>query len=336
MLREESPDSANCPGQSLAFPGAVSYTDPGRGQRSRPTPQPRDTAVINLSKINPRGIIWIASYPRSGNTWTRAFINSLTHIMQDPTFEDVDINRVEAWTAAENAVDHYTRLLGKPGFRASPAEIATARPRVQAEIARSAGRPVYVKTHNAHATDHGSPLINMGVTAGAVYLVRNPLDVAISLAHFSNTTIDRAIDDMATPGFGVNSTRNYVRVVWGSWSEHVGSWAARPHPAFLVVRYEDLVTKPRETFGSVARHLMMTPNDEQLERAIALTKFDRLRDNEATAGFVERPHNIDSFFREGRAGQWRERLSADQVARVVKAHHPLMRRFNYLPEQEDT
>jgi hypothetical protein len=300
---------------------------------------PQQTAarqpVINLSKINPRGIIWIASYPRSGNTWTRAFINSLTHIMQDPEFDDVDINRVEEWTASENSVDHYTRLLGKPGFRATPKEIAAARPRVQAEIARAAGRPVYVKTHNAHAMDHGMPLINMGVTAGAIYIVRNPLDVAISLAHFSNVSIDRAIDEMATPGFGVNSTRNYVRVVWGSWSEHVGSWAARPHPTFLVVRYEDLVAKPEEHFRSVARHLMMTPDDEQLARAISLTRFDRLRDNEAAAGFVERPQDINNFFRDGRAGQWRERLSADQVERVVKAHHPLMRRFGYLPEQGD-
>jgi hypothetical protein len=291
--------------------------------------------VINLSKVNPRGIIWIASYPRSGNTWTRAFINSLTHIIEDPAFDDVDINRIEEWTASENSVDHYTRLLGKPGFRASPAEIAAARPRVQAEIARAAGRPVYVKTHNAHAMDQGVPLVNMGVTAGAVYLVRNPLDVAISLAHFSNVSIDRAIEEMATPGFGVNSTRNYVRVVWGSWSEHVGSWAARAHPAFLVVRYEDLVAKPEASFGSIARHLMMTPDHEQLVRAIALTRFDRLRDNEAVAGFNERPHDIENFFREGRAGQWRERLTADQVARVVKAHHPLMRRFGYLPDDGD-
>jgi hypothetical protein len=97
------------------------------------------------------------------------------------------------------------------------------------------------------------------------------------------------------------------------------------------MRYEDLVASPEENFGKVARHLMMTPDDQQLGRAIALTRFDRLRDSEAAAGFKERPHDIDTFFREGRAGQWRERLTAEQVARVVKAHHPLMRRFGYLP-----
>ena len=290
--------------------------------------------MIVLSRINPRGIIWIASYPRSGNTWTRAFINNLTRIIEDPSFAELDINRVEPWTAAENDVDHYTKLLRKPGFRASAAEIAAARPRVQAEIARAARRPVYVKTHNANALDHGHPLINTGVTAGTVYLVRNPLDVAISLAHFGGSSIARSIEDRGPPGFGVNSTRNYVRTVWGSWSEHVGSWTARPHPATLVVRYEDMVSAPEATFAGIARHLAMTPTPEQVARAVAMISFDRLREKETADGFIERPDYTERFFREGRAGQWRERLTEAQIAQVVKAHHPLMRRFGYLPEQQ--
>jgi hypothetical protein len=290
--------------------------------------------MIVLSKINPRGIIWVASYPRSGNTWTRAFINNLLHIMANPDHAELDLNRVEAWTAADNATEHYTRLLGKPGHNATPSEIAAARPRIQAEIARRAGRPVYVKTHNANAADHGYPLINAGVTAGAVYLVRNPLDVAISLAHYGDLSLDKAIADMATPGFGVFSTRTYIRTIWGSWSEHVGSWAGRPNPATLVTRYEDLVASPHESFAAIARHLMLQPTPEQLERAVDLIRFERLREKEATTGFVERPnYSNDRFFREGRVGQWRDRLSTEQIEKVVKAHHPLMRRFGYLPEQ---
>jgi hypothetical protein len=48
--------------------------------------------MIVLSKNNPKGIIWMASYPRSGNTWTRAFVNTLSHLIRDPGFEDIDIN----------------------------------------------------------------------------------------------------------------------------------------------------------------------------------------------------------------------------------------------------
>jgi hypothetical protein len=288
--------------------------------------------MIVLSKNNPKGIIWIASYPRSGNTWTRAFINALAHVIRDPNFKDVDINRIEEGSAAESKAELYTRLLGKPAHRATDAEIAAARPRVQAGIVRSISGPVLIKTHNAQAMDHGHPLINMGVSAGAVYIVRNPLDVAISFAHFSGKTIDETIEAMATPGYGVHTTRDYVRTVTGSWTENVGSWTARPHPAVLVVRYEDMIADPGKHLGAVARHLLMAPTEEQLQRAIGMTGFEQLRKKEAEAGFAERPDTTSQFFRAGTAGQWRETLNEAQVGRVVTAHKPLMRKFGYLPD----
>jgi hypothetical protein len=289
--------------------------------------------MIILSKTNPKGIIWIASYPRSGNTWTRAFVYGLGQVMRDPDFSDLDINRMEEISASESKAELYRPFLGKPAHRASDAEIAAARPRVQAAIARSAGRPIFIKTHNANAVDHGHPIINMGVSAGAIYIVRNPLDVAISFAHFSGTSIDQVIASMATPGWGVRTTRTNVRVVTGSWTENVGTWAGKPHPAVLVVRYEDMVAKPKETFAAIARHIHLEPSQEQLERTLALTGFERMRAKEAATGFIERPETTDRFFREGRAGQWRERLSTAQIERIVTAHRPLMRRFGYLPEE---
>ena len=88
----------------------------------------------------------------------------------------------------------------QPDSAFTDAEIAATRPRVQAGIVKALGRPVFVKTHNANARDHGFPIINMAASAGAVYIVRNPLDVAISFAAFSATTIDEVIGSMGTPG----------------------------------------------------------------------------------------------------------------------------------------
>jgi hypothetical protein len=288
--------------------------------------------MIVLSRNNPKGIVWIASYPRSGNTWTRAFINALAHVIRDPGFTEVDINRIEEGSASESKAELYTQLLAKPAHRATDAEIAATRPRVQAGIVRAATGPVLIKTHNAQAMDFGHPLVNMGVSAGAVYVVRNPLDVAISFAHFSSKSIDEAIEAMATPGFGVRTTRDHVRTVTGSWSENVGSWTARAHPAVLVIRYEDLIADPGKHFGAVARHLLMEPTPEQLDRAIGMTGFERLRRKEAEAGFAERPDTTTQFFRAGTAGQWRDTLTEAQVAKVVAAHKPLMRKFGYLPD----
>ena len=71
--------------------------------------------MINLDEDKPQGIIWIASYPRSGNTWTRAFINALLNVMRNPDFDSVDINRIEEGGAVENAAALYPRFLGKHG-----------------------------------------------------------------------------------------------------------------------------------------------------------------------------------------------------------------------------
>ena len=145
---------------------------------------------------------------------------------------------------------------------------------------------------------------------------------------------------MATSGWGVESGREKgietVRVVMGSWSENVASWTASPHPAVLVVRYEDMVEKPRTTFARIARHLRMEPSVAQLRRAVAMTDFTRLRAQEQAAGFNERPEkSVSPFFREGRVGQWRTVLTADQVSRIVAAHRPMMKRFDYLPRQSE-
>ncbi|WP_421726533.1 sulfotransferase domain-containing protein [Bauldia sp.] len=292
--------------------------------------------MIILNKNKPRGLIWLASYPRSGNTWTRAFIHALVNVLRDPDYGDLDINAIEAFSAAESAAELYQPLLGKPAFRASQAEIAAVRPRVQADIVARLRRPVFIKTHNANAVDHGHPLINMGVSAGAVYILRNPLDVAISFARFRDVDIDRVIEDMATPGFGVATDRKNVHVITGSWSEHVRSWTDQSHPVILVVRYEDLHDKPAESFAAIARHLLMQATPEQLDKAIALTRFDNLQSKEAADGFAERSESaVNPFFRVGRPGQWRDVLSDQQVDRVVSAHGATMRRFGYLPDQQD-
>lgn len=293
--------------------------------------------MIVLPKDKSRGIIWIASYPRSGNTWTRAFLHSLFTVMRNHAAEAIDINAIEEGGLLENAASLYPRFLGKPVFLATPAEIAAARPWVQAALVESAERPIYVKTHNARLMDHGSPLINMGVSLGAIYLVRNPLDVAISYAHLTDVAIDVIIDRMATSGWGWARSNEggieRVRVILGSWSENVASWTQPPHPAVLVARYEDLLAKPEATFSQIARHLRLKPSNAQIRQAMEMSGFDRLRAQEAATGFTEKPQrSATPFFREGRAGQWRERLSEAQVARIVGAHRPLMKRFGYLPD----
>src|ERR1700694_5130861 len=138
------------------------------------------------------GIVWLASYPKSGNTWTRAFLHNLARTMAGEKGEQ-SINEINRFITGETFLPLYAELLGFRPTAEHRKEIAAVRHRVQQRIADSCEGIVFVKTHNALATEFGHSTINFGVTSGAIYIVRNPLDVAISFAHHMNKSIDETI-----------------------------------------------------------------------------------------------------------------------------------------------
>src|SRR5258706_334359 len=90
---------------------------------------------------------------------------------------------------------------------------------------------------------------------------------------------------------------------------------------------------PDAAFGKLARHLLLAPKQEQLKTAIERSSFEKLRQQEAEHGFREKPEAAERFFREGRAGQWREKLSRRQVRRIVSDHKRMMKKFSYLTDE---
>jgi hypothetical protein len=276
------------------------------------------------------GLVWLASYPKSGNTWTRAFLSNLAAIMGGER-EELDVNSINRFTIGENFMQFYEQRLGFKPTEKHRKEIAALRHEVQQWIADRFEGLVFVKTHNGLIIDQGRSIINFAVTSGAVYIVRNPLDVAISLAHHLGTTIDEAIETMASPHTETPTNDKRVYEIWGSWSRHVESWTRKPHPAIYIMRYEDMLSAPAKSFGGLASHLLLYPTPDQLTSAIERSSFTNLRSQEEKGGFLEKSEKADRFFREGRAGQWKEVLSAKQIERIVNDHGIQMERFGYLP-----
>lgn len=244
----------------------------------------------------------------------------------------IDLEAMAYFGESDRTVGYYAPYLSGPATGVDKREIAAARVNVQRDIAHGTAGVAYIKTHNAMITDRGVPTINRGVSAGAVYLIRNPLDIAVSWARFRDVSVDEIIATMAREGYETEPNENDVHVVYGSWSQNVRSWTASPNPVVLVVRYEDMLASAERTFAEIARHLRIAATPEQLSRAIALSSFEKLQSAERATGFVEKPPEAELFFREGRAGQWKEALSATQVARIVADHGEQMARFGYLPD----
>jgi hypothetical protein len=280
----------------------------------------------------PSGVLWIASYPKSGNTWTRAFLHNLFRTLEgDP--REYDINAINEFTTWDISAKAYEIVIGEHPTKVDRSVIAKARPEVQAKIAADTAGIAIVKTHHALVLDRGVPTINFAVSSGAIYIVRNPLDVAVSFAAHMATDIDEAIEQMATDGLETNVTERSVYEVYGSWSQNVESWTRTHNRTVHVVRYEDLLDNTLATFARLATHLLLRPTVAQLCTAIENSSFEKLREQEEKSGFREKPDAAERFFREGRHGQWRDVLSRRQVRRIVSRHAEQMQRFGYLTEE---
>jgi Sulfotransferase domain len=272
-------------------------------------------------------IIWLASYPKSGNTWLRAFLHNL---LRNPQ-EGYDINKLDDFTLGESAYGWYRRFDERPLEAYTDAEVAALRPKVHRYLTTLFPDSIFAKTHCAVMEDHGFPTVTFEVTAGAIYVVRNPLDVAISYAHHLGASLDDTIGYMAKARAQVPASNNHVHELLGSWSEHVESWTAKPSKALHIVRYEDMLVKPQTAFSGIVRFLGLKVPRNRLESAIARSSFRVLQEQERRHGFKEKGEFADRFFREGKSGQWRKVITPAQVDRVVTAHSQQMERFGYLP-----
>ncbi len=272
------------------------------------------------------GILWLASYPKSGNTWMRSFLLNLIH--DKPSA--VHINELANFTYGDSQKYWYEQANGGSLEEMTPEAVMKLTPKVQNLMTQSKPTTVFVKTHNALVTNWDVPFITPEETQGALFIVRNPLDVVISLAHHFAFSIDEAIDFMNDPDAQTPEDEHKLAQVYGTWSSHTASWE-KFNPTYRhVVRYEDMLLKPQKTFSGVAKFLGIPVTKNRLTKAIKQSSFKVLQRQEQKDGFTERSDKTESFFRTGKAGQWKKVLTEDQVARIKEAHSDMMLKYGYL------
>jgi len=274
------------------------------------------------------GIIWLASYPKSGNTWLRAFLANLIYGGDKP----LPINDLPKFVLGDGFLMHYAQLSGKPEEDLTEQDILEWRPKVHRWFAQSwAPKDVFVKTHNALVTYQGQPLITPDATAGAIYVVRNPLDVAVSFAHHYQTSYELAVEGLCDPDYQLPPSGGQTMQALCDWTRHYRSWTKAPGLTVHVMRYEDMQREPVKAFGKLQKFLGLPKDSARLKQAIRHASFKELSRQERESSFIEaRPDGSTPFFRKGKAGGWREELSQAQVDRLLDVHGKLMRELGYL------
>lgn len=276
--------------------------------------------------------VWLASFPKSGNTWLRLLLANLLHGKTGP----VDINDLPLpgpGLVNRSTIEEHTLIDSSLLLRH---EVERLRPGWTRTLLAQASGPVFIKTHDSlHLNAAGEPVIGRHPSMRALYVVRDPRDVSVSLAHHFGCSIDTAVEIVtsesavpyAEPGRFTNRFDSYL----GNWGDHVRGWLDQHDMPVHVLRYEDMLEQPVAVLQSVIEFLGLEASRPALEHAVHCSSFDQLQRQEQTTGFRERSRKATApFFRSGRAGAWSQVLSTAQEQKIVAVHRLVMTRLGYL------
>jgi hypothetical protein len=263
-----------------------------------------------VSAVDARNIVWIASYPKSGNTWVRFMACNLLFGPQSSAAAlNVMAPDIYEW-GGHRLVDH-------SGL---------------------------VKTHFCYSA--ALPLVER--TAAAIYVIRHPADVLLSNFHYSQRATKAAMSSRAAFDRYVEEFLQHrgdpywVGRGMGSWEDNVRSWLnAGSAVRVLPIRYEELQQDPRRVGGVLAKVFGLRRTSQQIEEAVSNSSFEKMRAvedadiRERRIGIFYKPYldgSIEAgrrFMRSGVAGEARRWLTPTQQAQIAEVFGPTMRQLGY-------
>jgi hypothetical protein len=287
------------------------------------------SSSANWTDREPESLLWLASYPRSGNTFIRLLLANYLFGGE----QAFDINDLSGFIQADTSRLLWEDFLKTHAVPATLQETWEARANFFAHYRATRVPTTFpcLKTHTANAAAFGSKGFDFRPTDRIIYAVRHPLDVLLSIADFNGTALDSAIDVMCSPGSYQNGDWPGALELRGSWAENVSSWLQSPPCPLLLVHYETLKSDTQATLQSILTFLGLPAIPGRMARAIDASRFDKVREQETANSFNEKPQSIRSgtFFRRGESLQWLRELSPDQAYRLADGCGPIMQAVGY-------
>ena len=271
-------------------------------------------------------IIWLASYPKSGNTWLRSFLTNYLN-KRTSNFDFKLLEQIKRFPRQEL----YDQL--KVNFNKF-SDIVSNWINMQ-EFINLKGEFTYLKTHNAMCTINNYPFTNSKNTIGVIYLVRDPRDVVLSYANHLDKSFEYTFDIMKNSSVEQfsNSEKSATEVMMGSWAENYRSWRDYSSVKKIIIKYEDLILNPYENFFKIINYLNkingLTIDEEMIKKSINNTNFKKLQNLEKKGGFKELK-GTGAFFMKGKNRNWKNDLDKKIVFKIEQAFRKEMVELNYL------
>ena len=273
-------------------------------------------------------IIWLASYPKSGNTWVRLFLNTLFY-----TNNKLDINNIKIQQFPNKK--HYKNILNNFGDLKEVIKNS-----LNAQYAINLDNKIkFLKTHSAFWKSKEGNFTNTDNTLGVIHIVRDPRNVITSVKnHFGKKNYESALkfmqDEKKFLGSDNYDEENDVPTLISSWSNNYKSWRKFEKNYFLI-KYEDLLVDPKKEFMKLINYLKSFINLEfdeiKIEKIIEDCNFENLKNQENIKGFLEASKDTDqNFFYLGPKNNWENILNSNIREKIEDIFKDEMKELNYL------
>lgn len=274
---------------------------------------------------------WLASYPKSGNTWVRLFLSTLLNE------KELDINDIETdgIISSRRVIDS---TLGINSADLPESDYLQYRSALYHKWAENHTNKEYLicKVHDACMLK-GEVLFPPSITRGVIYIIRNPFDMAASLANHNNVPIDMAVKQLCSNEYALakkqTKLNDQISQYLGTWSNHVESWTNVHRNNFLLVKYENLIHDGLNEFTGIVNYMGLNHTEQHIAEAIEATAFKTLQEKEKEKKFRETPKKVERFFRSGKTGGWKNEITMEQANLIIDCNYEALLKYGYIDKE---
>ena len=286
-----------------------------------------------------KNLIWLASYPKSGNTMLRLFLASY-FFTDDGNFKNfsvlkhiVTLNKIEILFRFKNHLDIIKRLKSNPSLISE-----YWKPIQDNLIAKEKNKIFFMKTHNANITYKNNAFTNNQFTKCFVYIVRDPRSVLLSMMnHYNFNSFDEAKKYLMSDKAITTVHRNLLPEIMLSWKSNYLSWKNflnKNNNIGIIVKYEDMVLRSELTFFNILKFICeknsLNINKNKFSNSLESINFNKLSKMENTSHFPESVRSNQKFFRKGIVDEWQDILPESIVTEIENKYEDVLTQLKYI------
>ena len=283
-------------------------------------------------------IIWLASYPKSGNTWVRAIISSLLY-SDDGIFKFSFLKKIDQFPEKKYFKD-FVKDFGN--FDVIKKNWILAQDKINLD-----NNIKIFKTHQGKYTVNNDNFTNNENTKAVIYIVRDPRNIVTSISNHFTKSINESLKFMLSNSVigdnksfeeSIRDKNSRMLTLVGKWNDHYRSWT-RKKDNLLLIKYEDLLLNPESEINKISvflkNYVEFKINNEKLDNIIKTTSFENLKKLEKKETFSEGVLNKETkskvnFFYMGSKNRWEKILNKEISESIGKNFYKEMKEIGYL------